>query len=127
MIVEGRSTSLGQAGVTDLDDGLYSVPIMAAVRQKGTAREPLSGLLRQRAFTGRDVEQIRTLTRSAGGVDRTLELARIASDRAKGELNAIEASAPVDMLRRLAEYSVDRATAGADVTFRAKDINERQH
>jgi geranylgeranyl reductase family protein len=120
MIIEGRSPSLGQAGVTDLDDGLYSVPIMAAVRQHGAARGPLCRILEQQTLSTRDVEEIRKLTRSAGGVDRALELARIASDRAKVELNANDDGPPIVMLRQLADYAVERSAAGADVDLHSK-------
>jgi geranylgeranyl pyrophosphate synthase len=104
----GQASELGKAMGTDLREGVYSLPVLRALRQEGAGGAPLRALLGQTRLRETEVRAARQLVRRSGAVGEALALAREYAGRAQAGLAALPDGPARRSLFRLADYAVSR-------------------
>jgi geranylgeranyl pyrophosphate synthase len=99
---EGETTALGKPTGTDLDRGIYSYPVLFALRG------PTGATLRERLGASETVGAAAALVRASGAPTATGELARQYSDRAVRELDVFPDTAARSALRALTDLVIAR-------------------
>ncbi|AWK76384.1 hypothetical protein CBI38_33725 (plasmid) [Rhodococcus oxybenzonivorans] len=99
---EGETTALGKPTGTDLDRGIYSYPVLFALR------EPTGATLRERLGASETVGAAAELVRASGAPTATGELAREYSDRADRKLDLFPDTAARSALRALTDLVIAR-------------------
>jgi heptaprenyl diphosphate synthase len=110
----GEASRLGKATGTDLREGIYSLPVLWALRQQSSQGEWLRQRLRQAHLSAAEEREVITCLRASGGVEAALALARSEAESAKQALAALPDGPARLALSRLADFSVTRAAEGID-------------
>jgi heptaprenyl diphosphate synthase len=106
----GQVTQLGKATGTDLREGVYSLPVLRALRQGGTVGEQLQALLGQVQLTEDEVKMVLRLVWESGTVAEALDVAREYARRAQTALAVLPEGPARLSLSRLAEYAITRSS-----------------
>ena len=106
----GEASRLGKATGTDLREGIYSLPVLWALRQPDGNAEWLQQRLRQARLSAPEEAEVIAFVRESGGVEVAIELARAEVEKAKQALAALPEGAARLSLSRLADFSITRHT-----------------
>lgn len=106
----GQTSQLGKATGTDLREGVYSLPVLRALRLGGVVGERLRTLLGQVRLTKEDVQTVLRLVQESGTVAEALELAREYARQAQGALEVLPEGTARLSLSRLAFYAMTRSS-----------------
>jgi heptaprenyl diphosphate synthase len=104
----GQADRLGKATGTDLREGVYSLPVLHALRQDSMVGERLRALLGQAWLTEEDVRTGLELVQESGAVAEAWEAAREHASQAQQSLEALPEGPARRSLFRLAEYAIAR-------------------
>jgi geranylgeranyl pyrophosphate synthase len=107
LTVSGRPTQFGRAVQPDLQDGIYSFPILHVVH--GTSSAPMTAALKGLRENSQAVEQVYALARESGGVEATLERANLEAEKARQALASMPYSRALAALLGLVDYTLSRA------------------
>ena len=99
---------LGKAPGTDLQEGVYTLPILYTLRSKGPEGEKLRAILACRDSTREIRAEALEIVISTGGIEYTTSLARSFSDQAKRCLQSLPAGSETESLFELADLVVNR-------------------
>jgi octaprenyl-diphosphate synthase len=103
---EGR---LGKAIGADLREGKRTLPLIATLeRARGPEQARIQGILDRRSPAPEEVEEVRRLVLSHGGVEYALARAHAYAEAAKADLGAFADCADRETLSLIADYVVDR-------------------
>jgi geranylgeranyl pyrophosphate synthase len=101
--VVASEAELGKPSGHDMAEGIYTLPVIRALRAGDTElRELLGGPLE-----GDDIEQARKLVRAGSGVDEAIALARQYGEEARMVLSTLPSTEPLETLADAALGLVD--------------------
>lgn len=106
--VAGRPGRMGKATGTDLRQGIYSLPVLRALRRAGTG-ERLRALLEQVRLSEEDLREAQRLVRASGAVAETLAAARRQAQLAQAALEPLPEGAARLSLHNLARFAAARS------------------
>ncbi len=106
----GKASQLGKATGVDLREGVYSLPVLRAVRQQDAGGQRLRELLGQAWLAEEDAQTALQLVRESAGVASTLAVAREYAQRAREALATLPEGPARYSLCRLAEYAITRSS-----------------
>lgn len=106
--LNGKASQLGKATGVDLREGVYSLPVLRAVRQQDAGGQRLRELLGQAWLAEEDAQTALQLVRESAGVASTLAVAREHAQHAREALATLPEGPARYSLCRLAEYVVTR-------------------
>lgn len=98
---------LGKPPGLDLQEGVYTLPVLDALRAVGPDAR-LRTLLRRRTMNREELEAALFLIRASGAIERATQVARGFAAQATSELRALPAGAARDSLRALAHEVANR-------------------
>jgi geranylgeranyl pyrophosphate synthase len=104
----GDPEETGKAIGTDIRQGIYSIPIVRALRRRDARARQLHELLTRVRLNDREVSCAVTLVRASGTIGEVLGLARASATRAIRRLASLPKGAARRSLNALAEYAVAR-------------------
>jgi heptaprenyl diphosphate synthase len=104
----GEAAQVGKATGADLRTGIYSLPVLLALRSADGTGERLRALLEQVRLDEDDVQTALRLVRKAG-LAPALELAQAQAGQARRELSALPDGPARESLWRLAGHAVARS------------------
>ena len=104
----GEASRLGKATGTDLREGIYSLPVLWALRQPNGNGKWLQERLRQARLSAAEEAEVIKRVRESGGVEVAMELARREVEKAKQALTGLPEGAARLSLSRLADFSITR-------------------
>jgi heptaprenyl diphosphate synthase len=111
--VAGDASVLGKTTLTDLREGIYSLPLILVLQQQvpGCAGETvrLRGILRQARLSESDLQEIVAALRRLGAVDMALEQARAYAREASDGLRELPYGPACESLALLADFAVSRS------------------
>jgi octaprenyl-diphosphate synthase len=100
---------LGKAVGADLKEGKRTLPLIATIERAGPAdRDRIHALLKQRALSPDEIEEIRRLVVKHAGVEYALERAHEYVQSAKDALRPFPSSEDKDTLLLVADFVADR-------------------
>jgi geranylgeranyl reductase family protein len=112
----GSNRTLGRSVSTELEDGLYPIPVLKVLRSGGLLAATLSDLL-ARLRDGEPVAaSIVELVSGEDAISRTLDDARAWTAKARSALATLPETPARIALARLAAFAVDRASASDGAT-----------
>jgi geranylgeranyl pyrophosphate synthase len=103
-----ETSQLGKATGTDLREGVYSLPVLRALRQQGATGERLRWLLERERLTEEDLREVLGLVHGSGVVAEAREVARERARRAQAALEVLPEGPARTSLFRLADYAATR-------------------
>ena len=106
----GDARETGKGVGTDLREGVYSLPVLFALRSSNGQATALGALLTRAALDEADVQQAVQLVRDSGAVAEALSLARRYGQRAQAALATLPDGPARQSLQRLADYAVRRSS-----------------
>ena len=106
----GEANRMGKATGTDLREGIYSLPVLWALRQANGDGEWLQERLRQARLSAAEEAEVIECIRESGGVEVALQLARGEVEKAKQALTVLPEGAARLSLAHLADFSITRHT-----------------
>ena len=106
--LSGDATVLGKATLTDIREGVYSLPVLTALRRWNESARLRDLLLRARLAPD-ELQQVVRLVQGSGAVDIALARARALSQAAVNALDEFAPDPAIDSLRRLAHFLVHRS------------------
>lgn len=104
----GDPYETGKAVGTDVRQGIYSIPIVRALRRKDPSARELHELLTRVRLDDGEVARAVALVHASGTIDEVLGLARTRAGRAVRRLGSLPQSDGRRSLSALAEYAVAR-------------------
>ncbi len=104
----GDAAQLGKSTMTDVREGVYSFPVLHALRHP-TEGPPLRGLLRQSPLSDDDVHAVVAAARNAGGVSAGLARATALAHSAIEALAGVPPGPASESLEALATFAVSRS------------------
>jgi geranylgeranyl reductase family protein len=104
----GQAAPLEGATGRDMRDGVYSLPVLRALQQRGAAAARLRTLLGKARLTEDDVQIARRLLQESGAVEEALGVAWEQARQAQAALEGLPEGPARLSLSRLAEYAVTR-------------------
>jgi heptaprenyl diphosphate synthase len=104
----GDRAKFGKATLSDIREGVYSLPLIHVLRSGGAEAESLRSRLLQRRLTEADVLEITRLVHEGGGVEAARERARALVWEAKSSLAGFPAGPALASLHALADFCVAR-------------------
>ena len=99
--------NIGKPTLTDLREGVYSYPVILALR-KGGAEGQLGEALRKTYLTDEELHTAAGLVQQSGAIDAALSKAQDLAAQAKAALAELPALAARESLSRLADFAVCR-------------------
>lgn len=105
----GRPDVTGKPAGTDVREGVYSVPVVLALRRDDALARELRELLTRAHATNAVVERAVELVRASGTANDVLALARSRAKRAARRLGALPEGPARRSLTALADYAVARS------------------
>ncbi len=106
----GSETGLGKECATDLERGIYTLPVIHALAPTAPRADELRALLEAEGDSIDRLAEARALIRASGGVARAQERARSLAREAQDALAAFRPGPDTDALEALARWTVARAT-----------------
>jgi geranylgeranyl reductase family protein len=107
--LEGQSTPLSMATRTDLEQGLYSVPLMLALRESGRTGEHLRTLLARPSLTSDNCLAIQQILRKDVAIPKAMKLAVNHAAKAKSTLARVREGPARSAMQALADHVVTRS------------------
>jgi geranylgeranyl reductase family protein len=104
----GDASRLGKATGTDLREGVYSLPVLWALRQQNGEGEWLRERLRKARLSSEEEQEVVARVRESGGVEAAMTIARREAESAKLALNELPNGPARLSLSRLADFSISR-------------------
>ena len=106
----GDAKRLGKATGTDLREGVYSLPVLWALRQQNGAGAWLRERLRKARLSSEEEQEVVARVRESGGVEAAMAIARREAEGAKLALRELPNGPARLSLSRLADFSISRHT-----------------
>ena len=104
----GDASRLGKATGTDLREGVYSLPVLWALRQQNSEGEWLRERLRKPRLSSEEEQEVVAGVRASGGVEAAMAIARSEAESAKLALRGLPDGPARLSLSRLADFSITR-------------------
>ena len=107
LVACGRASELGRAVGSDLQEGVYSFPILHALGSDGreAMKDSLATVRRGRG----DVDAVYSIARECGGMQAAIDTADAFAEKARASLQSVPEGAARASLEALVDYVVDRA------------------
>ena len=104
----GDPEQTGKAVGTDIRQGIYSIPVLRALRRRDAAARELRELLMRLRLDDHGIARAVALVRASGTIDEVLGVARASGRRAIGRLAPLPPGPARHSLKALAKYAVAR-------------------
>lgn len=104
----GRVSQFHKTTGKNLQEGIYSLPVLWALQQGGVLGEQLRVLLKQKQLTEENVRTILSLVKESGADIKVLEMAQNHAKQAQNILLALPDCSARRSLSRLADYAITR-------------------
>lgn len=99
----------GKSPVKDFEEGKITLPLLYALRKgRKIFRGKIAEIMSKNEITDKDVNTLKEIAFSSGGVEYSLNVAKRRVEEAKSYLKIFEGSVYLDMLRELSDYIVER-------------------
>ncbi|MCI6206766.1 MAG: polyprenyl synthetase family protein [Corynebacterium glucuronolyticum] len=106
--IYSASEESGKTRGTDLREGVFTLPVLFALKEDSPAGEELRGLLTGPLTSDEDVARALTLIEQTSGREQALEVVQQFTDKAFAELTSLPDGPVRSALRSLTEYSISR-------------------
>jgi heptaprenyl diphosphate synthase len=106
--LSASTEQIGKAAGKDLREGVYSLPVLRALR-RAPGCELLRPILGQARLTDEDIDAALRIVQESGAVDETLALARQYAREAREAVHILPEGAATQSLDGLAEYALSRS------------------
>ena len=105
----GEADRIGKLAAKDLREGIYSLPVLHALRMPGAAGQRLRDLLAREDLDDSEIAEAVAIVRASGAIERVREMARAGVAAARAELAALPDGPSRASLDGLAELVVERS------------------
>jgi heptaprenyl diphosphate synthase len=105
----GTAEEVGKSTGNDLRQGVFTLPVLRALRRPGAIGERLRDLLSRVQLSDGEVAAVLDLVRESGAVDEGLQVARGYAARARAALEGLPSGPPRRSLARLTELVASRS------------------
>lgn len=100
------SDKIGKPVMQDLQNGIYTAPLLYALQTKRQEIEPY--LLKEDTITAEEAEQVLQMVHEAGGVDEAKRLAKKYTDKALNQIKKLPETEAKRMISSITEQSLHR-------------------
>lgn len=112
----GRMTRFGTTLEADLRAGIYSIPVLHALRRGGNASARLRAVLGRVPLTAKDARTAARLVAECDGEAAARSEAAMYATRARAALDHLQSGPTRHALKRLTEYAANRAVVAPTAT-----------
>lgn len=102
----GSNNSIKKDAANDLKQGLYTLPLLLAVKKKN---EELNNILDKHEYSDEDITEIVRMVRDLGGVEKAIDLAHKYSNKAFRDINNLPDNKYKDILIEVTESLLKRS------------------
>lgn len=104
----GQEDRYGKAAISDLRQGVYSLPVLLALDNRNKVSQKLHAILDRAPLKETEIKTATRLVRDCGAVDEAMDVAWSFARRAQRALGALPDGPARRSLFRLADYAVSR-------------------